>query len=39
VTTAELKDAGHMAPLTHPYIVNAAIQEHIGRIRSPLGHC
>jgi len=32
VTSAELKDAGHMAPLTHPGIVNAAIQEHIGRI-------
>jgi pimeloyl-ACP methyl ester carboxylesterase len=33
VTSAELKDAGHMAPLTHPDIVNAAIQEHIGQIR------
>jgi pimeloyl-ACP methyl ester carboxylesterase len=32
VTPAELKDAGHMAPLTHPGIVNAAIQEYLGQI-------
>jgi pimeloyl-ACP methyl ester carboxylesterase len=32
VTSVELKDAGHMAPLTHPALVNAAIQEHLGQI-------
>ena len=32
VTLTQLKDAGHMAPLTHPGLVNAAIQEHLGRI-------
>jgi pimeloyl-ACP methyl ester carboxylesterase len=39
VTSAELKDAGHMAPLTHPDLVNAAIREHLGRVGSRLGHC
>jgi pimeloyl-ACP methyl ester carboxylesterase len=32
VTSAELDDAGHMAPLTHPGLVNAAIQEHLERL-------
>jgi len=32
VTPAELKDAGHMAPVTHPGLVNAAIQEHLARL-------
>jgi pimeloyl-ACP methyl ester carboxylesterase len=32
VTSAELKDAGHMAPITHPALVNAAIQEHLERL-------
>jgi pimeloyl-ACP methyl ester carboxylesterase len=32
VTSAELKDAGHMAPLTHPGIVNAAIQQLLGQL-------
>jgi len=32
VTSAELKDAGHMAPVTHPGLVNAAIQEHLARL-------
>jgi pimeloyl-ACP methyl ester carboxylesterase len=31
VSSAELKDAGHMAPVTHPGVVNAAIREHIRR--------
>jgi len=31
VTSAELTGAGHMAPLTHPGMVNAAIQEHLRR--------
>jgi pimeloyl-ACP methyl ester carboxylesterase len=39
VTSAELKDAGHMAPLTHPDLVNAAIREHLGRVGSRLSHC
>jgi len=32
VTTAELKDMGHMAPVTHPDVVNAAIDEHFRRV-------
>jgi pimeloyl-ACP methyl ester carboxylesterase len=32
VTSAVLEDAGHMAPLTHPGLVNAAIQEHLDRL-------
>ncbi|HET7247218.1 MAG TPA: alpha/beta hydrolase, partial [Streptosporangiaceae bacterium] len=32
VTSAVLADAGHMAPLTHPGLVNAAIQEHLERL-------
>ena len=33
VTTAELEGAGHMAPVTHPDTVNAAIEAHIAQIR------
>ena len=33
LASAELEDAGHMAPLTHPGMVTAAIQEHLGQIR------
>ncbi len=33
VTTAELKDAGHMAPVTHPEVVNAAIEAHLAQVR------
>jgi pimeloyl-ACP methyl ester carboxylesterase len=33
VTSAVLKDAGHMAPLTHPGMVNAVIQDYLGQIR------
>lgn len=29
VTTVELAEAGHLAPLTHPDIVNAVIEQHI----------
>jgi pimeloyl-ACP methyl ester carboxylesterase len=29
VTTVEMEGAGHMAPLTHPDVVNAAIEAHI----------
>ncbi len=32
VTTAELAEAGHMAPVTHPDLVNAAIEAHIAQI-------
>ena len=31
VTTVELDGAGHMAPLTHPDLVNAAIETHLAR--------
>jgi pimeloyl-ACP methyl ester carboxylesterase len=31
VTAAELEDVGHMAPVTHPEVVNAAIEAHIAR--------
>jgi pimeloyl-ACP methyl ester carboxylesterase len=31
VTTAELEGAGHMAPVTHPDMVNAAIEAHIAQ--------
>ena len=33
VTTAELEGAGHMAPVTHPDTVNAAIEAHISQVR------
>ena len=33
VTTVELEGAGHMAPVTHPDIVNAVIEAHIAQIR------
>jgi pimeloyl-ACP methyl ester carboxylesterase len=33
VTTAELTGAGHMAPVTHPDVVNAAIETHITQVR------
>jgi pimeloyl-ACP methyl ester carboxylesterase len=32
VTMAELEGAGHMAPVTHPGMVNEAIEAHIARI-------
>jgi pimeloyl-ACP methyl ester carboxylesterase len=32
VRTAELAEAGHMAPITHPDLVNAAIDAHIAQI-------
>jgi carboxypeptidase C (cathepsin A) len=32
VTTAELAEAGHMAPITHPDLVSAAIEAHIAQI-------
>ena len=32
VTTAELEGAGHMAPVTHPGPVNAAIEAHIAQV-------
>lgn len=32
VTSAVLAGAGHMAPLTHPGLVNAAIEEHLQRL-------
>jgi pimeloyl-ACP methyl ester carboxylesterase len=33
VTTAELRGAGHMAPITHPDMVNPAIEAHIAQTR------
>jgi pimeloyl-ACP methyl ester carboxylesterase len=35
VTTAELAEAGHMAPITHPDLVSAAVEAHIAQIRWP----
>jgi pimeloyl-ACP methyl ester carboxylesterase len=32
VTTVELAGAGHMAPVTHPGLVNAAIEAHLGQL-------
>jgi len=32
VSTAELAEAGHMAPITHPDLVSAAIEAHIAQI-------
>ena len=32
VTTVELAGAGHMAPVTHPDIVNAAVEEHVAQV-------
>jgi pimeloyl-ACP methyl ester carboxylesterase len=29
VTTVEMEGAGHMAPITHPDVVNVAIEAHI----------
>ncbi|MGH3251600.1 MAG: alpha/beta fold hydrolase, partial [Trebonia sp.] len=29
VTTVEIEGAGHMAPITHPDVVDAAIEAHI----------
>jgi pimeloyl-ACP methyl ester carboxylesterase len=34
VTTLELDGVGHMAPVTHPGLVNAAIEAHITKSRS-----
>jgi pimeloyl-ACP methyl ester carboxylesterase len=31
VTVRELEGVGHMAPVTHPDLVNAAIEEHLGK--------
>jgi pimeloyl-ACP methyl ester carboxylesterase len=31
VTTVEVDGAGHMAPITHPGIVGAAIEAHVAR--------
>jgi pimeloyl-ACP methyl ester carboxylesterase len=33
VSTAELAEAGHMAPVTHPDLVNAAIETHLAHIK------
>jgi pimeloyl-ACP methyl ester carboxylesterase len=33
VTTARLEGAGHMAPVTHPDMVNLVIETHIAQIR------
>lgn len=33
VSTAELAEAGHMAPVTHPDLVNAAIEAYIAHIK------
>jgi pimeloyl-ACP methyl ester carboxylesterase len=35
VTTAELECAGHMAPVTHPDLVNAAIEKHLAQVSEP----
>jgi pimeloyl-ACP methyl ester carboxylesterase len=32
VTMAELADVGHMAPITHPDLVSAAIEAHIAQV-------
>jgi pimeloyl-ACP methyl ester carboxylesterase len=33
VTTVELKGLGHKAPITHPDLVNAAIQAYLAQVR------
>jgi pimeloyl-ACP methyl ester carboxylesterase len=32
VTTVEVPGAGHMAPVTHPSIINAAIEVHLAQV-------